>query len=505
MAGLVLLVLLPVEAASAAAAQAAAVRQAEGLQSAGDFAGAIQILRAHLTTHPDDGDAARLLALTLYWTHDLPSARTLYDEALQRHPTDHRLRLEYGRMLVETGDGARARPILLPLRQVPPAQADAETLLGTVAYWEGDLTGAARLFTSALHANSSQTEASRQLREIRMMTAPWMRVSPSFHHDDQPIDQGMVAVEAGWFPAPGTPVRVRVQPTRIANARRTSTMWSAESELRHFVPALNLDTEVAAGMLVRTIDGERAVAPTGRGALALRLPHRFTIGGRLERMPYLHTTASLDTSVMTNLAVGELHWNHPRGWLGQATIQQHRYPDDNVTRVAYAWLMAPLIRSTHVDVQGGYAVAAEDSENSRFVLANSSQPYTPDDPRFSLLGRYDPYYTPANVLRHSLAAAMTVRVTPQASFKLNGAYAVHATEDAPSFVPAAGGIARIFIRRQFSPWDARASIDLTRANSVTVAISTEVGRSAFYHWARGSVALTYRFAAAARRDAQTWK
>jgi hypothetical protein len=51
----------------------------------------------------DRGEPARLLAQTLYWLKDIVGARAVYETALRRHPEDSTLRLQYGRMLAETG------------------------------------------------------------------------------------------------------------------------------------------------------------------------------------------------------------------------------------------------------------------------------------------------------------------------------------------------------------------------------------------------------------------
>src|SRR5206468_13015876 len=111
----------------------------------GRFAGAAALLRRFLANHPDHGDAARLLSETLYWMKDAAGARAVAEDALRRHPTDFTLRVQYGRMLVELGDADRARDVLAPAVD-SPVGGRALGLLGTIAYWDGDLAAAERLF-----------------------------------------------------------------------------------------------------------------------------------------------------------------------------------------------------------------------------------------------------------------------------------------------------------------------------------------------------------------------
>src|ERR1041384_3838180 len=187
--------------------------EVQRLRDAGNFAAAIDLLQRWIADRPEDGEAERLLAQTFYWNKDFSRARAVYEQALMRHPEDTELRLQYGRMLAETGDRARARVIVTPLLNSPSSRADASTLLGTIAYWDGDLDSAQRSFRIALDANPKQEEAHRQFNEIRTITAPWVRVGASATHDDQPITRVVSGIEAGWFATPLTQITARVQPT----------------------------------------------------------------------------------------------------------------------------------------------------------------------------------------------------------------------------------------------------------------------------------------------------
>jgi Tfp pilus assembly protein PilF len=174
------------------------IAQAQRLRDSGKFAAAADLLRAQLAQNPNDGAAARLLAQTLYWQKDIPGARAAYESARARHPEDTTLQLQYARMLAETGEHNHARGLLTPLVDNPATRAEAETDLGMIDYWEGDLSGARNSFTSALQADPNQEEARRQLREIRSTTAAWLRFSANGWSDNQPLDWVAGGIEAGW-------------------------------------------------------------------------------------------------------------------------------------------------------------------------------------------------------------------------------------------------------------------------------------------------------------------
>jgi uncharacterized protein (TIGR02996 family) len=468
--------------------------QVQRLRDTGQFIEAVRVLRVLAVERPADAEIARVLAQTLYWAGDVDAARAAYELAVTRHPDDPTLRLEYARFLAETGDGARARTLLVPLQGRPGTQAEAAALLGTLAYWEGDVTGARRHFEAALQANPDHVEARRLLAEILAVTTPWVRVSSALAHDDQPLDRMGVSVEAGWFATPLTPVTVRVEPRRYdLGDGRTRPFTDAEVQLAHFAPRLRLDTEVAWGVLHRAGEGDGATNWKGRASLALRLPGHLRVGARGEWTPYLYTTASLDTPVVVQSGTALVRLDHPRGWLGEAAYQRQRFPDGNIVTSAYAWQLVPLVYRGGGELQVGYSVAAENAAESRFVLTAPGPPFPPGHPRVDAAGRYEPYYTPSDVLTHSVIAAAAARPSSRATIRVGGGYAFRATEQAPAFVVSAGALQRTMVPREFIAWNGRGSIEIAVSRNTTLVARGEAGRSAFYTSSAAAIEVAYRF------------
>jgi tetratricopeptide (TPR) repeat protein len=495
-----------------AGSQTDATRDAERLRDTGDLAGAARLLQAHLVRVPDDANAQRLLAHTLYWMQDVAGAKAAYDLALRWNPDDERTRLEYARLLGETGDRRSARDVLAPLRNRTGGHAAATALLGTLAYWDGDLIAAERHMLEAIRLNPDQADARRELSEIRTATSPWVRATGGLWQDDQPLDRRSGGMEAGAYLTPLTPVRARIQPAYYTAPSPIRTTWGAEFDVRHLFAPAGVETELAGGMLRREEADRSATQWTGRAMVGVRLPGFVTVRGRAEQLAYLYTLGSLASPVDVRSVAGELQLNHPNGWLAQAALQQQRFTDDNVVRSAYAWLLAPIVRTGSVDLQAGYAVSNDDARESRYfpvildgsaisssasrsrsgarVVQNTSAPLPASG---SVEGRYVPYYTPEQVVRHAAIAAITARLSPEATIRLAGSRAIHAEEQAPVFVPAGTGWDRAFTLRRFSPWDLRGSLDLRTNASVTINLTAETGGTAFYRWTTAGMAVTYRF------------
>jgi uncharacterized protein (TIGR02996 family) len=462
-----------------------------------NFVAAAQVLRVLVAQHPDDGEAIRLLAQTLYWLKDIPGARETYEAAITRHPQDTTARLQYAHMLAETGGAARARALLKPLLGITATRADATTLMGLLAYWDGDYATARHFFVSALEANPDQEEVRRPLQDIRALSAPWVRVFSAGWHDNQPLDGLTFGLEAGWSIRPLTEVTARVAPTQYQIGDLTRTVSVAEIGLKHYVAPSRLELEVAVGT-VRRSQISTVSEWTGRASVGIRLPHHVTLLGRGEREPYLHTTASLDTPVMVQTLAGLAQLSQ-RGWSGEAAYQRERYPDNNATRTAYGWMLAPLGHQGGRQVQAGYAFSYSDADATRFALVSPSQPYPPFDPRFSLVGHYTPYYTPSHLLTHAAIGAITVGPTRGVAVHIDASYAVRATDHAPYFAVVNGVVVPSTYLRTLTPWRGRGSVDITLHDGLTLTPTGEIGRTAFYSSATAGLQITYRFKGVAAR------
>ncbi|MDF2774826.1 MAG: hypothetical protein K0S86_4326 [Geminicoccaceae bacterium] len=482
--------------------------EARRLRDIGEFAAAAAILRPYVASHPDDPGSARFAALMAYWAKDARSADSIYAHALARHPNDVELRLEYGRLLVDSRDATRVRAVLSPLviasdSASPTVTARAHTLLGTLAYWTGDYVEARDRFADALRLDPSIADARDQLREIETAAATWVRVGVAAWDDDQPLQRTTATVEGGWFATPLTPVTLRARSARFDADPSAETVSTAEAGLSTYLPGMRLELGARGGVLQRSF-GE-GTDWTGRATLGIRTRDNGLLQLGVEREPYLNTTGSLATPIMTTGVVGTVRWQ-PRGWMIEGVARRERYPDDNDITTGYVWALAPIVRRGRGSLHAGYSFAAQSATTGRFIPprdANLSFP--PGQAPATVPGRYDPYYTPRNLRAHSALAS--VRVAPNARWTVTSdvSYAVHAREDAPVLVVVPDlpdvDIVRAYFDRKFTPWNVRGGIDVGVTDAARLALTVEHGQRAYYRFTTLGLSGTYRFVAAARRRA----
>ena len=486
------------QAASGQASPVDPVEAAIELRNGGDLAGAVRLLRLRLTQNPSDSRALRLLAQTLYWLKDLDQARAVYDTAIRRRGDDIDLRLEYARMLAETRKNGAARSLLEPLLDHPAAAARAHTLLGTLDYWDGRLTAATSHFRAALTADSSEVDARRQWREIAMITAPWGGTGVEAAHDDQTLDRIAPTLQAGVFITPLVSVAVRARSDWYGSGDSLSrSVQSGEVSLKGYAPGLRLDTELSGGLLYRSF-GDPGGEWTGRVQGRIRLPGHLSIGARAERRPYFQTLASLSIPVRVRELTAFAVLDHPSGWLAEAALGRLRYPDGNTQASGYAWLLAPVLRRPAWSLALGYAVSAQDTRESRFV---PTLPHPSGTPGSGPSGRYVPYYTPDEVVIHSLIGNFTIQSGRRTTISGNGAWSFSAHEQATTFTTSGPPpvVQPGSFRRAFSPWNAKLGIGQDLGKGWSLRGEAEHQETAFYSGSAGSIGLWYRFSAAAGR------
>ena len=449
-----------------------------------------------------------------YWAKNVRTADSIYGAALDRHPNDHELRLEYGQFLVETGSNARARTVLAPFAPspgdsvtiattAPPAAlARGRALLGTLAYWTGDFAEAKRRFVDALKLDPAHADARRQLREIELAAASSIRFGAGGWDDDQPMQRFTASAEGRWFASPLTPFTLNAHTIAFDADGVAENVSAVEGGIGTYLPKARLELNVGAGVVQRTFgDGTDW---TGRAALGARLSRSLLLRLSAARTPYFNTTASLATSIMTESAEGLLQW-HRGGWAAEGVARQERYPDDNDITTGYVWFLAPLVRRARGSLQAGYSFTAQSAAENRFVPRNEDLVFPPGLPPSTVSGEYDPYYTPRNLRVHSALASL--RLVPNERWTLTADVTVplSARDEAPvlSVVPSPPGVdvVRTYYDRRFTPWNVRGGIDIGLTEAMRVALSLEHGERAYYEFSSVSLSGTYTFVAAARRRA----
>ena len=156
-------------------------------------------------------------------------------------------------------------------------------------------------------------------------------------------------------------------------------------------------------------------------------------------------------------------------------MQHQRFPDANVVRSAYAWLLAPLARGANGQLQAGYSAAVADADEDRFVLATAAATLSSD--RSALrLRRSLPSLLHARAYRRLIRSSRrSAREAERPVLRAGGSYGFRAREDVTTFMESRGQVVGSVARRSYTPWTLRGSLEIPTSPSFVVKARRRVG------------------------------
>jgi YaiO family outer membrane protein len=164
---LLLILLLPFAAVTAAPAPTDGLLSAQRMIDDGDLEGGLAALEARLANHPEDSDARFLQARALAWSERYQAALNDYEALLEVDPGNVDYLLGMSQVLVWMGRAEEALPILARARALAP---DYEEI------WRLELN--ARISAASSIPENRQTAAFAEEAQARFPGAEWARFEP---------------------------------------------------------------------------------------------------------------------------------------------------------------------------------------------------------------------------------------------------------------------------------------------------------------------------------------
>jgi len=458
------------------------IQEAEAHLVNGRYAAAIGLLERQLVETPKNPEALRLLARALYWFGDLPASSLRYEEALRYSPDNTGLRIEAARFFLETSRTHKSEVILEPLLSAP--NADVLALLGTIRYWGGDWTSARDYFERALAITPHHPDARRQLNEILAATPSRLVFVPEFQSDNQPIRRNGGLARYTTHLNPLSPLTFEAGFSRASINDTARTFARGLVSIRFMFPGGNAGIDASSGVV--QISSRAKPEWTFLIGLLLRLPESTTLSGRFERRAYFETIPSF--SIPVSLTSWSFLLDRPRsdGWIGQAVFEAIRYYDGNAGTHLSAWILFPVGKARNSGVRMGYGFGLQHTRDSRFDTTS---------------GTYTPYYTPLNIVSHSLLLSLQFPAAKSLNIHMNGSYGLFASEEhvrsstqARPMIPGPPKSTPEISQRTFHPWQLRFAIDFNPAET-PVQIQVEATRfeTAYYQVSMARLTASYTF------------
>lgn len=338
-------------------------------------------------------------AQELAWAKRFAESEALYRRILETSPSDA-ARLGLARVVLWQGRYAEAVALFSRLQGVDALEGRA-----TAEYWSGDYRSAARNFRRVLELDPKREFARTSLAEIASTMVPSQQVAVDGFDDDQPFDGVRSSVAATFFSDPLTRWTAEIGAYRLGDTNGQFASIGNETK----VNTLTIGGSVG---IFTWPDGVRR--PIGSASVRHRA---LTL--RVDRRPELATATSIDDHIASTTTT--LRWDYDRNWLAAAEVHHRAYSDDNEGRGFSAYAVAPLRRNEWT-LWSGASIAARDTDETRFTFE----------------GRYDPYWTPEELVEGRAVFAVERRLA-RGTMKLH-ADAGRARDRGRTYTPWRAGV-----------------------------------------------------------------
>ncbi len=460
------------------------LQQAKALRDNGKYRKSMELFDAYHKAHPDDMNATWLYAQTAYWSKHYSLSSVLYEEAISKAPKNKELRLDYAKMLTNTGDLGKADQVLQKYTADYPADPEAWFYMAKVRYWQGDEKKALVLLGNLLKNVPDYQPALKLRKEILGNRAPWLRLMAAYSFDDQPMEMLMPVLDGGWhLSSLGNPDFQLTVPVRFDSTNFIAQGFRAGNKF-NFTKA-DLSIYLNAGIF--NYSTLNSLDWTGDLLIEKHFFRKLRISAELRRMPYLSTLSSTKTPVLENHLSALVAWDDMDHWNGQVSYEASTFSTDNNNIQSFCgWVFAPAIKPGRFDFHFGYGYNYSTSKESMFVsekpLDDLISDWTAD---MTIEGIYNPYFTPNNQRVHSLLGIFNYRPVDPLKIGLNVNVGVYATTMNPYLFLNTDPSGNIFIDRgfeeeKFTPLDLRANFAWQLSRTIDLTGEFRYSKTLFY-------------------------
>jgi tetratricopeptide (TPR) repeat protein len=461
-----------------------------------NFTEADVLLTTYNLNHTDI-NALRLHAQILYWMQEIKRSSEVYEKALTSFPEMPVVKLDYGRMLFETGKLPHSQLLLEDYRLHDSSNAEVNILLSRLYYWSGHIKKAKARLQDVLKPYPDNPTALSILTEINNAAAPFIRMRGIYTSDDQPLESTGIELETGWYNS------WLFNPKLLINYNHFTlfdssfnSLWIQLGDKISFGHS-GFSINVTGGIFKHPANNNSEV--TGNVILAQKISNAFSLETFIAKRPYQYSSTSIRTPVMQTFSGAAVNFNKGNKWLGRAAYQLEKFEDDNKIQTIYLWLLAPIINKKNFSLKAGYAFNHSNADINKFAslkpLSNVVQTTAAGG---MVEGYYNPYFTPNNQTIHSLLASLGIELSDKINFTSRLNIGVSASADNPDLILNKNqgniySINKVYVKQSYTPIDFQNELAIHLSSRLILTGLYGYTKLLFYTLNQGSIQLKYAF------------
>lgn len=462
-----------------------------------NFAEADQLLTAY-NLHHSDINGLRLQAQVLYWMKNFNRSSEVYEKALASFPDVQVVKLDYGRMLFETGRLSHSQLLLEDYKSHDPGNAEVNILLAQLYYWSGHIQTAKERIQDVLKPYPDNPTALNILKEIKNVTAPYIRMRGIYTSDDQPLQSTGAELEGGWYRSWLLSPKFQIiynyftLPDSVFNS-----LWIQLGNKISFGNS-GFSLNATGGIFKHHINDNNSRL-TCNIIISQKLSNSISLEASTAERPYQYSSTSVRIPVMQKFSGIALNLNKGNKWMGRAAYEIQKFEDDNKIQTIYLWLLAPIINKNNFSLKGGYAFNHSNADRNTFTSIKSLNSIIQTTVVGGLVdGYYNPYFTPNNQTIHSLLASVGITLSDKINFTSRLNVGVLASADNPDLILNKNqnnnySINKVYGKLSYTPIDFQNELFIHLSDQITLSGLYGYSKLLFYTVNQGAIQLKYAF------------
>lgn len=466
------------------------------LLQSGDREAAYQLISTYYQHHPSDPAAARLAALTAYWSGHPEVSEKIFGQALQMEAGNLSLALEYADMLTQTLQLRKADSLLSRFLKQSPAHPGIWRAKAQIAWYRGDVNKAGHFAARANELDAGNEEVQQFLEEIRLAKAIRLDVYTHFTSDDQPLeslDRGL-RLEKKYAALLNPSLDISI-PYFVTENKSTDILRAhIGNEFVFNEKALRI--RMNAGVMKFLLREESQW--TADFYLVKKLIKPLNASFRWTHQPYLSTVQSLDRNLAQNNYTLNLHFTEHTAWKGEFLLSTTDFSvDKNRLYTLAAWVFLPPLKLEKASFSLGYAFSYANAEENRFTAEESLEDIISQGLYLEQIhGIYDPYFTPRKQSIHSLLGMIQLHPGKKFGMDASMQYGIRAQAEYPYLYLDARPSGKIFLARDyasdtFTPFQLKASLRYKLCKVLEMRGDIWYQETLFYHSQGGGLTVKW--------------
>jgi Tfp pilus assembly protein PilF len=397
------------------------IQQAKKYLTEKNYQKAEFLLANHYRKHLNDLETSWLYAQVAHWNKHERLSASLFVHAMELAPEDYSLKLDYARMLYESGRLTHALEIINTIKSKGNTPVEALLLEANMLFWQGRIEEAKSVI-NAINKWYPSTSLTNELeKSIAALCATRVKSNVDYQRDNQPM--GLFAEQISYEKFSSRLLNPMVQLNNF-NFSTGNNMVELNIQNRLLFARYGLSGGLSAGMYKHFSD---RLNWTGSIDLQYKIDKSNRFSFALNRKPYLGTLKSNAFALLQNNASAEFDSEVFRKFMVHLGCNHQFFDDRNSVNAAGAWVLSKAKSNKKCTFQYGYGFSYSNARKnvfeSRLPVSQLLSQYVDG---MSIAGIFNPYFTPRQQNVHTALLVFHYRPNAKLDLGLKANYGFYA-------------------------------------------------------------------------------